>query len=86
MITPRIPALAALILAGGCYSYQPVRGVVPTPGTRVNLTLTESAVAEYSNRLGPQATYVEGNIIEADSAGPTGGASRSRSRESRSPG
>lgn len=69
MKTPRIPALAALILAGGCYSYQPVRGVMPSSGTRVNLTLTESAVAEYSNQLGPQATYVEGTVVEADSAG-----------------
>jgi hypothetical protein len=67
MMTGRIPVLAALALTGGCYSYQPVRGAVPSPGTRVNLTLTEAAVAEYSTRLGPQATYVEGNIVQADS-------------------
>lgn len=69
MLSGRILVLAALALTTGCYSYQPVRGVMPSPGTRVNLTLTESAVAEYSNRLGPQATYVEGTVVEADSAG-----------------
>jgi hypothetical protein len=35
----------------------------------VNLTLTERAVAEYGTRLGPQATYIEGNVIDVDSAG-----------------
>ncbi|HET8622481.1 MAG TPA: hypothetical protein VFM14_02870 [Gemmatimonadales bacterium] len=69
MVTARIPALLAVLFTGGCYSYQPVQSVLPSPGTRVNLTLTEQAVAEYSHRLGPQATYIEGNIIQADSAG-----------------
>ena len=69
MVTARIPVLFAVLFTGACYSYQPVQSVLPSPGARVNLTLTQQAVAEYSHRLGPQATYVEGNVIEADSAG-----------------
>jgi hypothetical protein len=69
MVTARIPALLAVVLTGGCYSYQPVQSVTPKPGSRVNVTLTERAVAEYSTRLGPQATYIEGNVIDVDSAG-----------------
>jgi hypothetical protein len=69
MVTARLPALLAVLLTGACYSYQPVQNVSPKPGTRVNVTLTDQAVAEYGMRLGPQATYIEGNVIEADSAG-----------------
>jgi hypothetical protein len=69
MVTSRSSALLVAVLTGACYSYQPVQGVTPKPGTRVNLTLTERAVAEYGTRLGPQATYIEGNVIDVDSAG-----------------
>ncbi len=68
----RIAALAALSLLGACYSYRPagpVETVSLKPGTRVNLVLTQQAVADFGTRLGPQATYVEGNVIGADSAG-----------------
>jgi hypothetical protein len=69
MVTARFPAIAAVLLTSACYSYQPVQDVTPKLGTRVNLMLTERAVAEYSVRLGPQATYIEGNVIDVDSAG-----------------
>ena len=69
MVTARVSAFLAVLLTSACYSYQPVQDVAPKPGTRVNLTLTDRAVAEYSTRLGPQATYIEGNVIDVDSAG-----------------
>lgn len=69
MVTVRIPALLAALLTGACYSYQPVQSVAPKPGSRVNLTLTEQGVADFGTQLGPQATYIEGNVIEADSGG-----------------
>lgn len=67
----RIAALASLGLLGACYSYRavPVDSVSPKPGTRVSLTLTQAAVAEYGMRLGPQATYVEGDLLQTDSTG-----------------
>ncbi|MGH7628000.1 MAG: hypothetical protein ACREOF_01130 [Gemmatimonadales bacterium] len=68
----RIAALAAISLLSACYSYRsagPVETVAPKPGTRVNLVLTQQAVADFGMQLGPQATYVEGNVIDADSAG-----------------
>lgn len=68
----RLALLTALLLFSACYSYRPV-GSVDTvslkPGTRVSLTLTETGVAEYSTQLGPQATYIEGDLLEADTAG-----------------
>lgn len=68
----RIPALAAIWLLGGCYSFKatgPVDTVSPKPGTRVAVTLTQQGVAELGSELGPQATYVEGDLLEADSMG-----------------
>jgi hypothetical protein len=69
MKTERLALLWVTLLSGGCYSYQPVRDVAPKTGTRVSVTLTEHAVAEFSPKLGPQAMYVEGNVLEADSSG-----------------
>lgn len=68
----RMAVLALSALLGGCYSYRtvgPADTVSPKPGTRVSLTLTEAAVAEYGMRLGPQVIYVEGDVLEADTSG-----------------
>lgn len=69
MKAPVVVAVATVSLLGACYSYRPagpVDTVTPEQGTRVNLTLTSEGVAMFANQLGPQATYVEGDVIEAD--------------------
>jgi hypothetical protein len=66
----RMAAVAALVvmsLLGACYSYRPVDTVSPTPGKRIALTLTPEGVRRLAVQLGPQATYVEGDLLEADS-------------------
>lgn len=67
----RMAALAALVamsLLGACYSYRPVDTVAPKLGTRVALTLTTEGTGALAVQLGPQATYVEGDLVEADSS------------------
>ncbi len=67
-----IRALAAVGLLGACYSYTaagPAESVTPKLGQRVLVTLTREAVVMLSVKLGPQATYIEGDVLAADSAG-----------------
>lgn len=64
-----VGALAAISFLGACYSYRPVDTVSPNPGTRISLTLTPEGVAALALQLGPQATYVEGDLLRADSTG-----------------
>jgi hypothetical protein len=66
----RLAWLAAALLLGACYSYTaagPVATVSPKIGTRVALTLTPAGVAILGGQLGPQATFVEGDVLETDS-------------------
>jgi hypothetical protein len=63
-----VAALVAMSLLGACYSYRPVDTVSPMPGKRIALTLTPEGVKLLALQLGPQATYVEGDLLEADSA------------------
>jgi hypothetical protein len=66
----RLTWLAATLLLGACYSYTtagPVETVSPKIGTRIALTLTPGGVAVLAGQLGPQATYVEGEVLETDS-------------------
>ena len=64
----RMAALAAMWLLGACYSYRPVDTVSPKPGTRIALTLArESVLTGLAQQLGPEATYVEGDLLRADS-------------------
>jgi hypothetical protein len=68
----RMTWLAGMSLLGACYSYQaagPVDTVSPKTGTRIALTLTEEGVAVLAGHLGPQSTYIEGDLLEADSTG-----------------
>ena len=62
-----VAALVAMSLLGGCYSYRPVDALSPMPGKRIALTLTPAGVRLLAVQLGPQATYVEGDLLEADS-------------------
>jgi hypothetical protein len=62
-----VTALVAMSLLGACYSYRPVNTVSPTPGKRIALTLTPEGVRGFALELGPQATYVEGDLLGADS-------------------
>jgi hypothetical protein len=62
-------ALAAMSLLGACYSYRPIDTVAPKPGTRIALTLTREGSGALAVQLGPQATHVEGELLEADSSG-----------------
>lgn len=69
-MTGRMAAVAALVsisLLGACYTYRPVDTVSPTPGKRIALTLTPEGVKVFTLQLGPQATYVEGDVLQADS-------------------
>jgi hypothetical protein len=66
----RLTWLAATVLLGGCYTYTatgPVNTVSPKIGTRVALTLTPAGMAVLGGQLGPQASYVEGDVLESDS-------------------
>lgn len=63
----RMAALAAMWLLGACYSYRPVDTVSPKPGMRIQLTLTRESVTGLALQLGPEATYVEGDLLRADS-------------------
>ncbi len=62
--------IAALALLGGCYTYQaagPADAVLPAPGTRVQVQLTSRGIVDLAQQLGPQVSYVEGKVLEADS-------------------
>jgi hypothetical protein len=63
--------VAAATLLGACYTHTnagPVNTASPKLGTRVTLQLTPQGVATFSGQLGPQVTYVEGDILESDTA------------------
>lgn len=61
------PLLLVLLLAlAGCYTYQPVGGVVPAPGERIRLDLSDEGSARISRRIGYPIQRLEGRVIEAE--------------------
>jgi hypothetical protein len=61
----------ALAVQIGCYSYQPIRQGIPTPATRVAVTLTDRGRVALAERLGAAVDRVEGTVLRADATGLT---------------
>ena len=61
---------AVIVLAGGCYNYQPAAlSPTPQPGTYLEATLTDSGARALGGYLGPDAKAVRGRQIGLDDAG-----------------
>jgi hypothetical protein len=66
-----LAALAgAMLLTTGCFSYRPVVGVAPSPGSELRLELTDQGMMDLARYLGPRAITVDGRLVgvESDSA------------------
>jgi len=53
---------ALSVLLAGCYVYQPLETVSPTPSVEVALTLTDLGRVESGQTLGPAVDRVEGRV------------------------
>jgi len=62
-------ALIGLLLLAGCYSYKPAHGPAPDPGSRVSIRLSRDASTTLAPELGPGVLWVEGVVLQDDSAG-----------------
>ena len=61
----RLPAVvAALALASGCYTYQPIGAPRPAAGTQVSAELTEMGTASLGRLLGAGAVEVRGRLTD----------------------
>jgi hypothetical protein len=69
--------MKALLTAGltctlltGCYTYRPlpsVDGAMAPAGTQVEVRLTTAGAAVLANQVGPDALYLDGLLVSADS-------------------
>jgi hypothetical protein len=60
----RTLAIAATVLAaGGCYSYQPLKGSAPVPDSRVVIQLTDAGALRLSGYLGRNSASVDGRVM-----------------------
>src|SRR3954467_8935492 len=62
-------ALPLICLLTGCYTYRPLPTPVPPEGQRVSAQLTIEGSRSLTAQIGPEVLHLEGNVIEADSAG-----------------
>lgn len=53
----------------GCYTYRPIATPEPAQGTRVSAQLTGQGSVDLAGQIGPDVLHVEGEVVEADSAG-----------------
>jgi hypothetical protein len=60
---------AGLVLLAACYTYRPLETPTPAPGQRVSAQLTTEGSRDLTMQIGPEVLHVEGNVIDADSAG-----------------
>jgi hypothetical protein len=61
---------ASIVLAGGCYNYQPVAVIpAPQPGTYLQATLTDSGARALASYVGPEARAVRGRSLGSDETG-----------------
>ncbi|HEY0777839.1 MAG TPA: hypothetical protein VGD56_07710 [Gemmatirosa sp.] len=62
--------VAVLALAGGCYTYVPVRGgAVGRPGDEIQVALTDAGTTRLAALLGPRVTEITGHVTTvADSS------------------
>jgi len=61
-------AVRVLPLLAACYTQRPLTVPVPTVGTQIVASVTDSGVVAMSNALGPGAVEVEGVIAAADAS------------------
>src|SRR4051794_1550572 len=62
-------ALPLICLLAGCYTYRPLPITVPPEGQRVSAQLTTEGSRNLTPQIGPEVLHLEGNVVEADSAG-----------------
>jgi hypothetical protein len=65
----RSPLLLSTAFLGACYTYQPLETTVPVPGQRVSAQLTDEGSRDLTAEIGPEILHVEGDVVQADSAG-----------------
>ncbi|HEU4587044.1 MAG TPA: hypothetical protein VFS11_00245 [Gemmatimonadales bacterium] len=68
----RLEAIAACALLAGCYTYRPIDTASPADlaaGTGVEVRLTPEGTERLASQLGPEARYVRGQWLGADSTG-----------------
>jgi len=61
--------LLLLSLLAACYTYRPLETTTPAPGQRVSAQLTTEGSRDLTMQIGPEVLHVEGNVVDADSAG-----------------
>jgi hypothetical protein len=54
-------------LAAGCYTYQPVAGVVPEVGMQVAFDVNDAGRVALGGQMGPEIAQVEGLLVQKDS-------------------
>ncbi|MGH7526402.1 MAG: hypothetical protein ACREMX_06830 [Gemmatimonadales bacterium] len=59
--------LMPLVLA--CYTYRPLPAPEPARGQRISAPLTDQGSRDLSGQVGPEVLHVEGDVVQADSAG-----------------
>jgi hypothetical protein len=64
----RLP-LFLIALLSACYTYRPLETTTPVPGQRVSAQLTTEGSRDLTMQIGPEVLHVEGNVVDADSAG-----------------
>src|SRR3954462_8546973 len=64
----RLP-LFLIALLSACYTYRPLETSTPAPGQRVSAQLTSEGSRDLTMQIGPEVLHVEGNVVDADSAG-----------------
>jgi hypothetical protein len=63
-------AAASIVLAGGCYNYQPVAVTpAPQPGIYLEATLTDSGSRALAGYVGPEARKLRGRCLASDETG-----------------
>ncbi len=61
--------LPLIVVLGACYTYRPLETTEPEPGQRVSAQLTTEGSRDLTGQIGPEVLHVEGDVVEADSAG-----------------
>lgn len=65
----RILWLGLVLALAGCYTYRPVSTAPPAQGTRISAQLTGQGSVDMASQIGPDILHVEGDVVDADSAG-----------------
>lgn len=60
-----IAALGVVLM--GCYTYQPVAGVVPEVGMQVAFDVNDAGRVALGGQMGPEIAQVEGQLVQKDS-------------------